>query len=60
MASTMSRWRRVGRGTRRVAAFTGEVSPKMILDVGCKYVILGESECRHKLGDSDRNLCQRS
>jgi len=34
-------------------AFTGEVSPTMLLDVGCKYVILGHSERRHKLGESD-------
>jgi len=34
-------------------AFTGEVSPKMLLDVGCKYVILGHSERRHILGESD-------
>jgi len=34
-------------------AFTGEVSPEMLLDVGCKYVILGHSERRHKLGESD-------
>ena len=25
-------------------AFTGEVSPTMLLDLGCKYVILGHSE----------------
>jgi triosephosphate isomerase len=34
-------------------AFTGEVSPAMLLDVGCKYVILGHSERRHKLGETD-------
>jgi triosephosphate isomerase len=34
-------------------AFTGEVSPTMLLDVGCRYVILGHSERRHKLGESD-------
>jgi triosephosphate isomerase len=34
-------------------AFTGEVSPTMLLDCGCKYVILGHSERRHKLGESD-------
>jgi triosephosphate isomerase len=34
-------------------AFTGEVSPQMLLDVGCKYVIIGHSERRHKLGESD-------
>src|SRR5262249_31996827 len=34
-------------------AFTGEVSPRMLREVGCEYVILGHSERRHKLGESD-------
>ena len=34
-------------------AFTGEVSPAMLVDVGCRYVILGHSERRQKLGETD-------
>jgi len=40
-------------------AFTGEVSPTMLLDVGCKCVILGHSERRHKLGESDAFINQK-
>jgi len=39
--------------TEKEGAFTGEVSPVMLADVGCKYVILGHSERRHKLGETD-------
>ncbi|XP_017779943.1 PREDICTED: triosephosphate isomerase [Nicrophorus vespilloides] len=34
-------------------AFTGEISPAMIADVGCDWVILGHSERRHVFGESD-------
>jgi triosephosphate isomerase len=40
-------------------AFTGEVSPTMLLDLGCKYVIVGHSERRHKLGESDAFINQK-
>ncbi len=34
-------------------AFTGEVAPPMLLDVGCRYVILGHSERRTLFGETD-------
>ncbi|KPK64010.1 MAG: triosephosphate isomerase [Planctomycetes bacterium SM23_32] len=34
-------------------AFTGEVAGLMLLDVGCRYVILGHSERRHVIGETD-------
>jgi triosephosphate isomerase len=34
-------------------AFTGEVSPPMLVDAGCKYVIVGHSERRQKFGETD-------
>jgi len=40
-------------------AFTGEVSPTMLLDLGCKYVILGHSERRRILGESDTFINQK-
>ena len=34
-------------------AFTGEVSPRMLRDVGCRYVILGHSERRQIFKETD-------
>jgi triosephosphate isomerase len=34
-------------------AFTGEISPGMLKDVGCTYVLCGHSERRHVLGETD-------
>jgi len=34
-------------------AFTGEVAPGMLTDIGCKYVIVGHSERRSLYGESD-------
>ncbi|WP_322488932.1 triose-phosphate isomerase [Chloroflexus sp.] len=34
-------------------AFTGEVSPVMLADIGCRYVIVGHSERRQYFGESD-------
>ena len=33
-------------------AFTGEISPQMLMDAGCNYVLTGHSERRHVLGES--------
>ena len=34
-------------------AFTGEISCAMLKDVGCTYAIVGHSERRHKIGETD-------
>ena len=34
-------------------AFTGEISPAMLVDVGCKYAIIGHSERRAIMGETD-------
>jgi triosephosphate isomerase len=34
-------------------AYTGEISPKMLLDAGCRYVIVGHSERRQYFNESD-------
>ena len=40
-------------------AYTGEVSATMLLDVGCKYVIIGHSERRQFFGETDETVNRR-
>jgi triosephosphate isomerase (TIM) len=40
-------------------AFTGEISAAMLADVGCRYVILGHSERRRILGESNEAVCRK-
>jgi len=37
-------------------AFTGEISVAMLADLGCRYAILGHSERRHILGETDEQV----
>ncbi|HEV8677809.1 MAG TPA: triose-phosphate isomerase [Stellaceae bacterium] len=37
-------------------AFTGSISAEMLRDAGCSHVILGHSERRHGLGESDGEI----
>lgn len=40
-------------------AFTGEISPAMIKDIGCEWVILGHSERRAIFGESDELIADK-
>ena len=40
-------------------AFTGEISPMMLLDIGCTWTILGHSERRHILGETNRFINEK-
>jgi triosephosphate isomerase len=41
-------------------AFTGEVSPAMLVDAGCRYVIVGHSERRHGMGETDAMINRKA
>lgn len=40
-------------------AYTGEISPIMLKDVGCRYVIIGHSERRHIFGERDEPIARK-
>lgn len=40
-------------------AFTGEVSAGMLVDLGCRFVILGHSERRHLFGETDEGVREK-
>jgi triosephosphate isomerase (TIM) len=37
-------------------AHTGEISPPMLLDLGCRFVLVGHSERRREMGESDAQI----
>ena len=41
-------------------AFTGEVSPGLLKDVGCEYVIIGHSERRQYFGETNENVNRKA
>ncbi len=41
-------------------AFTGEVSPPLLKDVGCQYVIIGHSERRQLFGETDESINRKA
>ena len=40
-------------------AHTGEVSAEMVLDMGCRYAIIGHSERRQKYGETNKNILRK-
>lgn len=41
-------------------AFTGEISPNMLKDCGCRFALTGHSERRHIIGESDEFVGQKT
>mgnify|MGYP006420145773 CR=1 FL=1 len=46
-------------GIEKSGAFTGDVSISMLEDVACKFVIIGHSERRHVLGETDEMVSKK-
>jgi triosephosphate isomerase len=41
-------------------AFTGEINPAMLVDIGCKYVILGHSERRQLFAETSQAVAEKA
>jgi triosephosphate isomerase (TIM) len=52
LAAQNSHWQDSG-------AFTGEISPVMLAEIGCEFVIIGHSERRHLLGETDEAIAKK-
>lgn len=44
----------------REGAFTGEISPSMLAEIGCRYVIIGHSERRQFFGETDETVAKKA
>ena len=52
IAAQTAHWEREG-------AFTGAVSMRMLVETGCRGVIIGHSECRQYFGETDESVNRR-
>ncbi len=56
LAGTPVRWGVQNVYWRPNGAFTGEISVAMAKDLGCSYIVIGHSERRHILGETDEDV----
>ena len=59
LSGTAISWGGQNLSTEQSGAFTGEVSASMLLDFGCKYVIVGHSERRTLYGEDDALVARK-
>jgi triosephosphate isomerase len=59
LAGTTLSWGAQNVSEQSKGAFTGEVSASMLLDFGCRYVIVGHSERRSLYGESDALVAKK-
>jgi triosephosphate isomerase len=59
LAGTEIAWGGQNLSTEASGAFTGEIAASMLLDFGCKYVVVGHSERRSLYGEDDALVARK-
>lgn len=59
LAGSAVSWGGQNLNPNRSGAFTGEISPVMLLEFGCQYVIVGHSERRALFGETDEMVADK-
>jgi len=59
LAGSAVEWGAQNVSDRPNGAFTGEVSATMLVDLGCRWVIVGHSERRQSMGETDDEVCAK-
>lgn len=59
LASTPIAWGAQNVSDKTAGAYTGEISAEMLMDFGCRYVIVGHSERRQLFGESNELIAAK-
>jgi triosephosphate isomerase len=60
LSSSPCHWGAQDVSEEAMGAFTGEVSANMLVEAGCRYVIVGHSERRARHGESDQRVAAKA
>lgn len=59
LKNTQLQWGGQNMAAEQEGPYTGEISALMLLDFGCRYVLLGHSERRHLYGETDAQIAKK-
>lgn len=59
LQKTKLQWAAQNMAAEKKGAYTGEISPTMLLEFGCRYVLLGHSERRTLYGETDQQIAKK-
>ena len=59
LSDSIIAWGAQNVAAEKTGAFTGEISPDMLLEFGCRYVLIGHSERRSIYGETDAVIAQK-